>query len=64
MVYENKDEFCQLSDSNLDYVREHRWPPLSYETAMEEYRKKYLDTEEDEAEKGGSGFVPTSKKVF
>ena len=25
------------------YVKEHRWPPLSYEQAMEEHHKKYLD---------------------
>ena len=24
-------------------VQEHCWPPLSYEKAMEEHRKKYLD---------------------
>lgn len=36
-----------LIDENLAYVNEHRWPPLSYEQAMEEYRKKYLEDEEE-----------------
>ena len=37
------------------YVQEHRWPPLSYEQAMEEYRKKYVDDGESEEQGGGSG---------
>ena len=41
------------TDDNLAYVNEHRWPPLSYEVAMEEYRKKYL--EDDELGETGSG---------
>ena len=39
--------FVQCTDSNLAYVDEHRWPPLSYEQAMEQYRKKYLEEDED-----------------
>ena len=34
----------------MDYINQHRWPPLSYEQAMEEYRKKYLEEESDESE--------------
>ena len=33
----------------MDYINQHRWPPLSYEQAMEEYRKKYLEEERDES---------------
>ena len=33
----------------MDYINQHRWPPLSYEQAMEEYRKKYLEEESDES---------------
>ena len=36
------------------YVQEHRWPPLSYEQAMEEYRKKYVDDGESEEQGGES----------
>ena len=35
----------------MDYINQHQWPPLSYEQAMEEYRKKYLE----EAESDESG---------
>lgn len=48
-----------MADDNLAYVTEHRWPPLSYEQAMEDYRKKYLEDEEsgegDEEEGKNSG---------
>ena len=33
----------------MAYINQHRWPPLSYEQAMEEYRKKYLEEESDES---------------
>ena len=36
-------------------MNEHRWPPLSYEQAMEEYRKKYMDDEDSDEQGGGSG---------
>ncbi len=49
----DSDGFAQLEVDNLSYVQEHRWPPLSYETAMDEYKRKYLDTEEEEL--GGWG---------
>ena len=48
-VFENRsDEFCRLSGSNLDYVREHRWPPLSHEAAVAEYWKKQPQSKRDE----------------
>ena len=37
------------------YVQEHCWPPLSYEQAMEEYRKKYVDDRESEEQEEGCG---------
>ena len=37
--------FISLKDSNLAYVEEHRWPPLSYEQAMEQYQQQYLEDE-------------------
>ena len=40
---------------NLAHVNEHRWPPLSYEVAMEEYRKKYLEEDESGEVESGSG---------
>ncbi len=45
----DSDGFAQLEGDNLSYVQEHRWPPLSYETAMDEYKRKYLDTEGEES---------------
>lgn len=35
-------------------MNEHRWPPLSYEQAMEKYRREYLEDEGAE-EEGASG---------
>lgn len=49
MVFKDKEEFSQLVGDNMDYINQHRWPPLSYEQAMEEYRKKYLEEESDES---------------
>ncbi|XP_064392713.1 rho-related protein racA-like isoform X2 [Halichondria panicea] len=48
-VLEANEQFLQLGEDNLSYVEEHRWPPLSYETAMNEYKTKYLDTEGEES---------------
>jgi hypothetical protein len=49
VVFKDKEEFSQLVGDNMDYISQHRWPPLSYEQAMEEYRKKYLEEESDES---------------
>ena len=56
VVFEPKEEFSLLAAENLDYVNDHRWPPLSYEKAIEEYRQKYEGEEECEGEAGaGAG---------
>ena len=52
--------YLLLTGDNLSYVNEHRWPPLSYEQAIEQYRREYLDSEETE-EKGAAG-VETKRK--
>ena len=44
-AFVDSDGFAQLEGDNLSHVQEHRWPPLSYETAMDEYKRNYLDTE-------------------
>ncbi len=49
--FERNEQFLQLDQDSLSYVEEHRWP--SYETAMNEYKIKYLDTEGEES--GGCG---------
>ena len=49
--FERNEQFLQLDQDSLSYVEEHRWP--SYETAMNEYKTKYLDTEGEES--GGFG---------
>ena len=43
-------------------MNKHRWPPLSYEQAMEEYRRKYL--EEDESEREVEGLEREGKEVM
>ena len=40
-AFAEKDEFSVLEGENLAYVGEHRWPPLSYLQAVDEYRMKY-----------------------
>ena len=37
-----------LTGENLDYVNDHRWPPLSYFAAMEEYREKHAEEVDDD----------------
>ena len=55
VAFKDKQEFSLLlTGDNLDHVTSHRWPPLSYEQAMEEYRKKYLEEEDSEAESSDS----------
>ena len=39
----------------MSYVNEHRWPPLSYEQAMDEYRRKYMEEEGEEEENEREG---------
>ena len=41
LAFEKTEEFKKLTGDNLSYVKEHRWPPLSYITAMEEWKEKY-----------------------
>ena len=43
-------QIAQFSGANLSHVEEHRWPPLSYEQAMEKYRRDYLESDEEEEE--------------
>ncbi|XP_067032114.1 rho-related protein racA-like isoform X2 [Acropora muricata] len=39
-VFENCEEFHLVQGENRDYIDEHRWPPLSYIKAQEEYEMK------------------------
>ena len=39
-AFEKMEEFQKLTGENLSYVNEHRWPPLSYINAMEEWKEK------------------------
>ena len=54
-MFEEKENFSLLAGDNLDYVNKHRWPPLSYVQAMEEYREKYAEELE-----GGEDVSPVS----
>ena len=47
IAFEEQESFSRLEEDNRKYVDEHRWPPLSYYTAMEEYKAKYGDLMED-----------------
>lgn len=67
-VFEGKEEFSLITGDNLAYVNEHRWPPLSYYQAIEEYRKTYGKElgekegdmeEEDEVKEKGEGTSAT-----
>ena len=39
-VFESTEEFGLVQGENREYVSEHRWPPLSYLKALEEFEKK------------------------
>ena len=53
LAYVEQESFSMLQDENLDHVTTHRWPPVSYEQEMQEYRIKYLEEEgEEKKEKG------------
>ena len=56
-----QESFSRLEEDNMKYVDEHRWPPLSYYAAMEEYKAKYGDLmEEDVLESTGGPTPPIS----
>ena len=52
LAYHQQDSFSLLQDENLDHVTSHRWPPVSYEQAMEEYTKKYVEDAKEEEKDG------------
>lgn len=39
IAFQNRTEFPQITGANLEYVNEHRWPPLSYLEELGEYEK-------------------------
>ena len=61
VAFDGKEEFNLLTGDNLEHVQAHRWPPLSYERSMEEYRVKYLEPMEEaesgEENEGGRGLL-------
>ena len=60
VIFKDKEGFSKLTGENLEYINEHRWPPLSYEQAMEEYRSKYLAEEDEHHDLGGKAGASTS----
>ena len=60
VIFKDKEGFSKLTGENLEYINEHRWPPLSYEQAMEEYRSKYL-AEDERHDLGGKAEASTSR---
>lgn len=55
VAFEDSDHFPLLEGENLEFVQEHRWPPLSYYREMEEYREKYGDLMEGVGLSGKKG---------
>ena len=47
LAFEKTEDFQKLTGENLSYVKEHRWPPLSYINAMEEWKEKYGGEEDN-----------------
>ena len=43
-VFESTEEFDLVQGENREHVYEHRWPPLSYLKAQEEYEQKVRKT--------------------
>ena len=41
IAFQQRSEFQTLEGENLDYVNEHRWPPVSYLEAVKKYQAKY-----------------------
>jgi len=41
LAFEPTEQFQRLKGDNLSYVQDHRWPPLTYIKAMEEWKEKY-----------------------
>jgi len=40
LAFESTEQFKSLTGDNLLFVQEHRWPPLSYFKALEEWEEK------------------------
>jgi hypothetical protein len=57
VVFKDKEEFSQLVGDNVDYINQHRWPPLSYEQAMEEESDESAEDSENSEGEEGSGSV-------
>ena len=49
-VFETKEEFSQIPEEVMEYVSQHRWPPISYLEALKEYQSKYGSEIEQEEE--------------
>lgn len=55
LAFHQLESFSLLTGDNLSHVEEHRWPPVSYEKAMEEWQEKHGGGgvgEEGEGKKG------------
>jgi len=43
-VMNNRPEWAYIEGENLEYIEEHRWPPLSYLLELETYQKEMKKT--------------------
>ena len=62
VIFKDKEGFSKLTGENLEYINEHRWPPLSYEQAMEEYRSKYLAEGDERHDLGGKAEASSTSR--
>ena len=63
IAFEEQESFSRLEEDNRKYVDEHRWPPLSYYAAMEEYKAKYGDLMEEDVLESTGGQTPHISNV-
>ena len=63
IAFEEQESFSRLEEDNRKYVDEHRWPPLSYYAAMEEYKAKYGDLMEEDVLDSTGGPTPPISNV-
>jgi len=56
--FTKRPEFSKLSPENLEYIEEHRWPPVSYLKALDDYevlmKKKSQEREADDQPQQGT----------
>ena len=47
-IFELKEDFLHIPEEAMEQISEHRWPPVSYLSAIEEYQRKYGSDDQQE----------------